>query len=240
MTHKVLPHFLRPVYVGNESAQEVVEAWHLEMSKMKRDIYDPAFHVGKYEDIGKRVGGDPSRVGRNASTFLRTLRVNIDLWDLEYPAEYDVSHQIGRQRDIVDPLLKIEKKAGFRLNIELHQKRIRLNLLEQIFPDLRTILQAFEKERANVRITWFTSEWPPRHQRSARAATQHNTTTDYYTVRNNTVLFKSVAIIYIYYFYLIGAGVMPNLAATTAAPLYAHSLRRRLALLTTTTLLFSN
>jgi hypothetical protein len=38
MTHKVLPHFLRPVYVGNESAQEVVEAWHLEMSKLKRDI----------------------------------------------------------------------------------------------------------------------------------------------------------------------------------------------------------
>jgi hypothetical protein len=108
--------------------------------------------VGKYEDIEKRVGGDPFRVGRNASAFLRTLRVNIDLWDLEYPGEYDVSHQIGRQRDIVDPLLKIEKKAGFRLTIELHQKRIRLNLLEQVFPDLRTILQAFEKERANVRI----------------------------------------------------------------------------------------
>jgi hypothetical protein len=59
-------------------------------------------------------------------------------------------------------------------------------------------------------------------------------------MRNNTVLFRSVAIIYIYYFYLVGAEIMPNLTATTAAPLCAHSLYRRLALLTTTTLLFSN
>jgi hypothetical protein len=33
---------------------------------------------------------------------------------------------------------------------------------------------------------------------------------------------------------------MPNLAATAAASLCAYSLRRRLALLITTTLLFSN
>jgi hypothetical protein len=85
-----------------------------------------------------------------------------------------------------------------------------------------------------------TSEWPPQHQRGARAATQHNTITNYYTMRNNIVLFRSVAIIYIYYFYLAGAGVMPNLTVTAAAPLCAHPLRRRLALLTATTLLFSN
>jgi hypothetical protein len=85
-----------------------------------------------------------------------------------------------------------------------------------------------------------TSEWLPQHQRGARAATQHNTTTNYYTVRNNIVLFRSVAIIYIYYFYLAGAGVMPNLTITAVVPLCAHLLRRRLTLLTATTLLFSN
>jgi hypothetical protein len=36
-------------------------------------------------------------------------------------------------------------------------------------------------------------------------------------MRSNIVLFRSVAIIYIYYFYLIGVGVMPNLTAITAA-----------------------
>jgi hypothetical protein len=59
-------------------------------------------------------------------------------------------------------------------------------------------------------------------------------------MRNNIILFRSVAITYIYYFYLASAGVMPNLAATAAAPLCAHPLCRRFALLTTTTLLFSN
>jgi hypothetical protein len=54
------------------------------------------------------------------------------------------------------------------------------------------------------------------------------------------ILFRSVAILYILYFYLVGAGLMPSFAATAAASLYAHSLRRRLALLTTTTLLFSD
>jgi hypothetical protein len=59
-------------------------------------------------------------------------------------------------------------------------------------------------------------------------------------MRNNIKLFRSVAIIYIYYFYLIGTEVMPNLAVIAVAPLCAHSLFRRFALLTTTTLLFSN
>jgi hypothetical protein len=59
-------------------------------------------------------------------------------------------------------------------------------------------------------------------------------------MRNNIILLRSVAIIYIYYLYLTGAGVMPNLTATAAAPLCAHPLCRRFALLTTTILLFSN
>jgi hypothetical protein len=59
-------------------------------------------------------------------------------------------------------------------------------------------------------------------------------------MRNNIILFRSVTIIYIYYFYFAGVRVIPNLAVTAAVPLYAHSLCRRFALLTTTTLLFSN
>jgi hypothetical protein len=59
-------------------------------------------------------------------------------------------------------------------------------------------------------------------------------------MRNTIVLFRSVAIIYILYFYLVGAEVVPNLAATAAAPLYAQPLRRRLTILTPSTLYFSN
>ena len=57
---------------------------------------------------------------------------------------------------------------------------------------------------------------------------------------NRIVLFRSAAIIYVLYFYLIGAGVVPNLATTAVVPLYAHPLCRRLALLITTTLFYSN
>jgi hypothetical protein len=54
------------------------------------------------------------------------------------------------------------------------------------------------------------------------------------------ILFRSITIIYILYFYLIGAGIMPNLTVTAIVPLYVHPLRRRLTILMTTTLLSSN
>jgi hypothetical protein len=61
-----------------------------------------------------------------------------------------------------------------------------------------------------------------------------------YVIGNRIRLFRSITIIYILYFYLIGAGIMPNLTAIATASLCAHFLRRRLAVPTTTTLLFSN
>jgi hypothetical protein len=77
-------------------------------------------------------------------------------------------------------------------------------------------------------------------KQNAYATTSRNITTIYYTAGNRIILFRSVAILYILYFHLAGAGVMPSFAATAAASLYAHSLCRRLTLLTTTTLLFSD
>jgi hypothetical protein len=71
-------------------------------------------------------------------------------------------------------------------------------------------------------------------QRGDCAATQRNTTTNYYTIRNSIILFRSITIIYILYFYLAGAGIMPNLTITATAPLCAHPLCRRLTVLTVT------
>jgi hypothetical protein len=61
-----------------------------------------------------------------------------------------------------------------------------------------------------------------------------------YIIYKNIVLFRSITIIYIYYFYLIGIEVIPNLTIITIVLLYTHSLYKRLTLLITTTLLFSN
>jgi hypothetical protein len=45
---------------------------------------------------------------------------------------------------------------------------------------------------------------------------------------------------YILYFYLTGAGVVPNLAATPAASPYAHPLRQLSTVVTTVNLSLSN
>ncbi|OCK72665.1 hypothetical protein K432DRAFT_412252 [Lepidopterella palustris CBS 459.81] len=49
----------------------------------------------------------------------------------------------------------------------------------------------------------------------------------------------SFAIVYILYFYLAGAGVMPNLTVTAVVPLYAHPLYYLLTIVITTTLPYS-
>jgi hypothetical protein len=43
-------------------------------------------------------------------------------------------------------------------------------------------------------------------------------------MRNNIILFRSVTIIYIYYFYLIGVRVIPNLAIIAIVSLYLYAL----------------
>jgi hypothetical protein len=74
----------------------------------------------------------------------------------------------------------------------------------------------------------------------ACGATPRNTTIIFNTARNSKLYLRFFAITYILYFYLAGAGIMPNFAATAAVPLSAHSLCRRFAVLITTTLLLSN
>jgi hypothetical protein len=82
-----------------------------------------------------------------------------------------------------------------------------------------------------------SATFPHQH---ACAATLRNTTIIFHAVRNSKLYLRFVTIIYILYFYLAGAGVVSRLTATAAVPLSAHPLRRRFAVLTTTTLPLSN
>jgi hypothetical protein len=54
------------------------------------------------------------------------------------------------------------------------------------------------------------------------------------------VLFRSVTTIYILYFYLIGRRVMPSFTIIAIVSLCVHFLYRRLTILISATLLFSN
>jgi hypothetical protein len=54
------------------------------------------------------------------------------------------------------------------------------------------------------------------------------------------VLFRSVTTIYILYFYLIGIRVIYSFTIIAIVSLYVHSFYKRLTILLSTTLLFSN
>jgi hypothetical protein len=84
------------------------------------------------------------------------------------------------------------------------------------------------------------SERPTNTKQRACITTLRNTTTFFFNKRYRILLFRFFAIIYILNFYLARAGVVSNLAAIAIVPLSAHPLCRRLALLITTTLSFSN
>jgi hypothetical protein len=77
-------------------------------------------------------------------------------------------------------------------------------------------------------------------RRRAYRATLRNTIIIFNTARNSKLYLRFFAIIYILYFYLIVVGIMPNLTAVATVPLSAHPLRRRFAILITTTLSLSN
>jgi hypothetical protein len=76
-------------------------------------------------------------------------------------------------------------------------------------------------------------------QRACRA-TLRNTTIIFNATRNSKLYLRFFTIIYILYFYLATAGIVPNLAITAAVPLSVHPLYRRFAVLITTTLSLSN
>jgi hypothetical protein len=86
----------------------------------------------------------------------------------------------------------------------------------------------------------YPSEQTTNTRRRACAIMPRNTTIIFYTARNSKLYLRFFAIICILYFYLTGAGIVPNLAITAVVPLSVHSLRRRFAVLITTTLSLSN
>jgi hypothetical protein len=77
-------------------------------------------------------------------------------------------------------------------------------------------------------------------RQSAYAVTLRNTIIIFNTVRKSKLYLRFFTIIYILYFYLTGAEIVPNLTATGIVPLSAYFLYRRFAILTTTTLFLSN
>jgi hypothetical protein len=80
------------------------------------------------------------------------------------------------------------------------------------------------------------SEQRTNTRQRACVVTLRNTTIIFNARRNSKLYLRFFTIIYILYFYLVSAGIVPNLTTTAIVPLSAHSLYRRFAILITTTL----
>jgi hypothetical protein len=84
------------------------------------------------------------------------------------------------------------------------------------------------------------SEQRTNTRQRAYVVTLRNTTIIFNARRSSKLYLRFFTIIYILYFYLVSAEIVPNLTITAVVPLSTHSLCRRFAVLITTTLSLSN
>jgi hypothetical protein len=84
------------------------------------------------------------------------------------------------------------------------------------------------------------SKQPTNTRQYTCAITLRNTIIIFYIAYNSKLYLRFFAIICILYFYLTGAGIIPNFAAIAAVPLSAHFPCRYFAIIITTTLSLSN
>jgi hypothetical protein len=134
-------------YIDPEVALEIVEAYYRRAPR-----YILPFHAITLDDIERLVSMDLFGVGLNPATILRELKISFDVDNLNLP--FNIQVDVEQITEALSWLFKIVKKKGFKLTIELVQRRIRLSLWEEYFMMLKPVLQVFEKEGATVNIMW--------------------------------------------------------------------------------------
>lgn len=139
---------------------EAVEAFY------KLNIKPPKMEA--LEKIGCLVKNDVFHVGLNPADVLREAVIDVEM-ERYYLMKIENNPPFIHHDDtweFLEPLLKIKNKTGFKLNINLSQRIIRLNILEEFVKVLTPIYHAFEKEGADVKIKfscrYSQSAWQPR------------------------------------------------------------------------------
>jgi hypothetical protein len=132
-----MSHVVDLNYMGVEVAREVVEAYY----KIARNVAQPLEAQHPLE-ISNIVEGDFFNVGPDPAKVLRGIAIRFSLDNLVDGTGYiDLAHM----QQAFEQLLRMKKKPGFKLRIELRQYHVRLRLLAQ---------SAFEGAEAEVAITW--------------------------------------------------------------------------------------
>ncbi|KAI4927980.1 uncharacterized protein J4E92_005461 [Alternaria infectoria] len=142
--HTWTPFFVRPGYVGQETAREVVEAWYKIIGTWRPKMWN----IGDLIELQHIIRRDVFFVGLDPSKFLRTLTLDLHTESLF------TSRDGESTQDCIDSLLSIKRKTDFKLIILLRQRNISFNSWSTAFDALRHVVTVFEAEGAHVEATF--------------------------------------------------------------------------------------
>jgi len=142
--HTWTPFFVRPGYVGQETAREAVEAWY----KIIGTWWPTMWNIGDLIELQHIIRRDVFFVGLDPSKLLRSLTLDLHTESLF------TSRDGESTQGCIDSLPSIKRKTDFKLIIHLRQRNISFNSWSTAFDALRHVVTVFEGEGAHVEATF--------------------------------------------------------------------------------------
>ncbi|KAI4927983.1 uncharacterized protein J4E92_005464 [Alternaria infectoria] len=155
LPHRILriSHVVLPEYVGDAAAKENVHMWYEIYAA--ETCYCSWLVLGSHnlgENLTTVICKDNFQVGLDPSTALREITIEVSDTSLALGHKDSNFKDATSRREAFNLLLRIKKKAGFKLSLTIHQDCIRLNMWPEILELLRPIVKVFEQEGAHVSV----------------------------------------------------------------------------------------
>jgi hypothetical protein len=144
------PHYIQPAVVGPDAATEVVEAWY----KANQSTYFRLIIAYSPSDIERFVTVDHFGVGVDPADVLRRLDIHFSIESLCLSPDPAIVQDLSSTKRCIGLLSRIKNKRGFKLDIMLKQKKIRLNLWTHMFDLFKSVLSEYVEAGAQVRVYW--------------------------------------------------------------------------------------
>ncbi|KAI4948135.1 hypothetical protein J4E91_006129 [Alternaria rosae] len=140
-----ISHVVLPEYVGAEPAKENVQMWY--------EITAAETCCSSWRVPGRHNLGENLRtVGLDPATALRFLSIEVPNATLVLGNKDSTFQGATSRQDAFNLLLRIKRKAGFKLNFLIYCDCIRLNMWPEILDLLRPTVEVFEQEGAHVSV----------------------------------------------------------------------------------------
>jgi len=153
LPHRLLriSHVVLPGYVGDAAAKENVQMWYEAYGAMT--CYRDWLALGRRnigEELTRAICKDTFGVGLDPATALRKLTIEVSDTSLVLSHEHSDFKDATSRQDAFNLLLRIKKKRGFKLEINILHDCIRLKMWPEILGLLQPIVKVFEQEGAHV------------------------------------------------------------------------------------------